>query len=230
MRPRQTIDPAPVRLGPRATRIVQPSAEQQFAEPVPAPLPIRARVPAQVAHRFLGRRWRAAGRHGHGLPWARTHRHRAFRWTTGEARIDVPIDRETPPAVLDIDVAMTGPPKWLRVEADGCVLFDDTISGRWAESFRVGRLPADAAQPGDPAWRAIHLQVFGRLGDLPQQRDQIPLGLLDGGSRHRHRGPRRRRGLPLAQPLVVCPRNIWTFSVPRSMRAGMNHPAAPPCC
>ena len=30
MRPRQTIDPAPVRLGPRATRIVQPSAKQQF--------------------------------------------------------------------------------------------------------------------------------------------------------------------------------------------------------
>ena len=61
MRPRQTIDPAPVRLGPRATRIVQPSAKQQFAEPVPAPLPIRACVitsPAQVAHRFRGRRRR----------------------------------------------------------------------------------------------------------------------------------------------------------------------------
>ena len=46
---------------PRATRIVQPSAKQQFAEPVPAPLPIRACVitsPAQVAHRFLGRRRR----------------------------------------------------------------------------------------------------------------------------------------------------------------------------
>ena len=28
---------------------------------------------------------------------------RAFRWTTGEARIDVPIDRETPPAALDMD-------------------------------------------------------------------------------------------------------------------------------
>ena len=43
MRPRQTIDPAPVRLGPRATRIVQPSAKRQFAEPMPAPLPVRAR-------------------------------------------------------------------------------------------------------------------------------------------------------------------------------------------
>ena len=62
---------------------------------------------------------------------------RAFRWTTGEARIDVPIDRETPPAALDMDVVMTGPPKWLRIEADGCVLFDDTISGRWAESFAL---------------------------------------------------------------------------------------------
>ena len=62
---------------------------------------------------------------------------RAFRWTTGEARINVPIDRETPPAALDMDVAMTGPPKRLRIEADGCVLFDDTISGRWAESFAL---------------------------------------------------------------------------------------------
>ena len=62
---------------------------------------------------------------------------RAFRWTTAEARIDVPIDRETPPAALDMDVVMTGPPKRLRIEADGCVLFDDTISGRWAESFAL---------------------------------------------------------------------------------------------
>ena len=60
---------------------------------------------------------------------------RAFRWTTGEARINVPIDPEAPPAALAVDVVMTGQPKWFRIEADGCVLFDDTISSRWAESF-----------------------------------------------------------------------------------------------
>ena len=49
----------------------------------------------------------------------------------------MPIDRETPPAALDMDVVMTGPTKWLRIEADGCVLFDDTISGHWAESFAL---------------------------------------------------------------------------------------------
>ena len=62
---------------------------------------------------------------------------RAFRWTTGEARINVPIDPEAPPAALAVDVVMTGQPKWLRIEADGCVLFDDTISSRWAESFAL---------------------------------------------------------------------------------------------
>ncbi len=38
---------------------MQPPAKQEFAEAVPASLPIRARViagPAQVPHRFLG--WR----------------------------------------------------------------------------------------------------------------------------------------------------------------------------
>ena len=62
---------------------------------------------------------------------------RAFRWTTGEARINVPIDPDAPPAALAVDVVMTGQPKWLRIEADGCVLFDDTISSRWAESFML---------------------------------------------------------------------------------------------
>ena len=62
---------------------------------------------------------------------------RAFRWTTREARINVPIDPEAPPATLAVDVVMTGQPKWLRIEADGCVLFDDTISSRWAESFAL---------------------------------------------------------------------------------------------
>ena len=42
----------------------------------------------------------------HGLEHAEG---RAFRWTTGEASLTVPIDPETPPAVLVVDVLMTGP-------------------------------------------------------------------------------------------------------------------------
>jgi len=54
-------DPAPVRLGPRATRVVQTPPKQELAEAVSAPLPVRAcviRSPAQVAYRLLGRRRR----------------------------------------------------------------------------------------------------------------------------------------------------------------------------
>ena len=50
MRPTQTIDPAPVRLGPRTTRVVQPPPKQELAEAGSAPLPVRACVitsPAQ---------------------------------------------------------------------------------------------------------------------------------------------------------------------------------------
>ena len=70
----------------------------------------------------------------HGLEHAEG---RAFRWTTGEASLTVPIDPETPPAVLVVDVLMTGQPKQLRVEAGGCVLFDDRISNRWSETLAL---------------------------------------------------------------------------------------------
>ena len=70
----------------------------------------------------------------HGLEHAEG---RAFRWTTGEASVTVPIDVESPPAALAVDVLMTGRPKQLRVEADGCVLFDDAISNRWSETFAL---------------------------------------------------------------------------------------------
>ena len=42
---------------------------------------------------------------------------RAFRWTTGAARITVPIDPQAPPAELVVDVLMTGQPKGLRIES-----------------------------------------------------------------------------------------------------------------
>ena len=63
---------------------------------------------------------------------------RAFRWTTGAARLSVPIDPLAPPSELVVDVLMTGPPKGLRIiVADGCLLFDDTIRNRWSGTFAL---------------------------------------------------------------------------------------------
>ena len=62
---------------------------------------------------------------------------RAFRWTTGEARISVPGAAQPAPTELAVDVLMTGRPKRLRVEIDGCLLFDDTISNRWSGAFAL---------------------------------------------------------------------------------------------
>lgn len=70
----------------------------------------------------------------HGLEHAEG---RAFRWTTGEARISVPGNAQPAPVELAVDVLMTGRPKRLRVEIDGCVLFDDTITNRWSEVFAL---------------------------------------------------------------------------------------------
>ena len=70
----------------------------------------------------------------HGLEHAEG---RAFRWTDGQASISVPLDADAPPAELAVDVLMTGRPKRLRVEIDGCVLYDDTISNRWSDAFAL---------------------------------------------------------------------------------------------
>ena len=61
MRPRQPIDPAPVRLRPGTPRVVQPATKQELAQAVPAPLSVHARViagSAQIANCFFGRRRR----------------------------------------------------------------------------------------------------------------------------------------------------------------------------
>ena len=61
----------------------------------------------------------------------------AFRWTTGKASLTVPIDPAAPPAALAVDVLMTGQPKRLRIEADGCIVYDDTIRNRWNETLAL---------------------------------------------------------------------------------------------
>ena len=57
--PCQAVDPAPMRLRPVPSAVVQAAAQEQLAHPVPTALPIRSRVvtgAAQVADRFVGRR------------------------------------------------------------------------------------------------------------------------------------------------------------------------------
>lgn len=61
-----------------------------------------------------------------------------FRWTRGDARLRVPLDPRSPPTELAVDVLMTGPPKRLVITADGCVLFDQTVRGRWSAAFGLG--------------------------------------------------------------------------------------------
>lgn len=57
--PRQTVDPAAMRLGPMPARVVQAASPQQFAEAMAAPLLacVVAR-PGQIAHSLVGGRGR----------------------------------------------------------------------------------------------------------------------------------------------------------------------------
>ena len=59
-----------------------------------------------------------------------------FRWTRGTMTLGVPINQDTPPAQLFIEVLMTGTaPKSLVVTVNDCTVFDDEIFGRWQRTF-----------------------------------------------------------------------------------------------
>ena len=94
---------------------------------------------------------------------------RAFRWTTGAARLSFPIDPLDPPSELAVDVLMTGPPKGLRIIAAGdCVLFDDTIRNRWSGTFAL-----DACRLTAPTLEIALLSDT----HVPDTRDNRPLGI-----------------------------------------------------
>ncbi|MXY17814.1 MAG: sulfatase-like hydrolase/transferase [Acidobacteria bacterium] len=71
----------------------------------------------------------------YGTEWAGA---RPFRWTRGDARLVVPLDPETLPTSLAVEVLITGGPKQLNISIDGCTLFEQTISGRWSATFDLG--------------------------------------------------------------------------------------------
>ena len=60
---------------------------------------------------------------------------RAFRWTTGDARVTVPVEPQRMPVELGVEVAMTAERKRFRVTVDGCLVFDEAINGRWRAVF-----------------------------------------------------------------------------------------------
>lgn len=63
--PRQTVDPATVRLRPIPSRVVQPAPQQQLAEPMATPLQVLTCIvarPGQIAPGLVGRRRRLHNR------------------------------------------------------------------------------------------------------------------------------------------------------------------------
>lgn len=71
----------------------------------------------------------------YGIEWAGD---RPLRWTRGEARLRVPLDPQSPPTELVVEVAMTGGHKRFQIDANGCLLFDETIRDRWNATFDLG--------------------------------------------------------------------------------------------
>ena len=60
-----------------------------------------------------------------------------LRWTDGNARLNVPFDPRKPPAVLEVDVALTGMRKRLSITVDGCEVFDQDIDEPWSAEFSL---------------------------------------------------------------------------------------------
>ncbi len=69
----------------------------------------------------------------------------AFRWTTGAARVSAPMDPESPPTSLSLDVLITGGVKQLQIAVNGCTLFDATVWDGWAETFALDVCPLDSS-------------------------------------------------------------------------------------
>lgn len=62
-----------------------------------------------------------------------------LRWTDGNARLNVPFDPRKPPAVLEVDVALTGNKrKRLSITVDDCTIFDQDIKEPWSAELSLG--------------------------------------------------------------------------------------------
>ena len=97
--------------------------------------------------------------------------HGDLRWTTGAARLSVPVDPELPASVLTVRILTTGPQKRLRIAVDGCTLFEGTVFGRWARTQPLGSCAPDSS----PAVIELESNVH-----LSQQEPGLRLGVAVG--------------------------------------------------
>ena len=69
---------------------------------------------------------------------------RPVRWTNGNARLVAPIDPQSPPAALGVEVGMTGgvpARKVLRIDVNGCTVHRGIVTGGWSATFPFDRCP-----------------------------------------------------------------------------------------
>ena len=100
--------------------------------------------------------------------------HGNLRWTTGTARLSVPIDTRSPPSAISLTILTTGPQKRLRLAIDGCLLFEGPVFGRWEETF-----PLEGCRPdSSPVVIELHSNVH-LAGGAPGQSLGVAVGALE---------------------------------------------------
>ena len=68
-----------------------------------------------------------------------------FRWSTGDARLSIPVDPSAPPSALSVKVVMTaGPDTSLHIASGRCVLFDGILQGAWSETLSLDSCPIES--------------------------------------------------------------------------------------
>ena len=94
-----------------------------------------------------------------------------FRWTEEQASLVVPVDQDTPPSDLSMEVLMTGPlTKKVRIFIDECTLFEGQFRGHQNLTFPLSgcslgsemveiRLETETHQPRNNDARELGLAV-----------------------------------------------------------------------
>ena len=96
----------------------------------------------------------------HGQEWVGA---RPVRWTDGHGRLAVPIDPQSPPAALHVEVHMTGgdTPKVLEIDVDGCTLHRGIVTPGWSATFRFDRCPVGGETVEIELVSGAHVPVMG---------------------------------------------------------------------
>ena len=100
--------------------------------------------------------------------------HGNLRWTTGAARLSVPIDPRSPPSALSLAILTTGPQKRLRLAIDGCLLFEGPVFGRWEETFPLEGCRLDSSPVVIDLHSNVHL-----AGEAPGQSLGVAVGAIE---------------------------------------------------